>query len=75
MGTVLSATADQITEEKPAAAVSPGPPIAHSESVLVGTEGGGSGSVKRRGGRASHKKTKTSKKLRSVEFSKNKLFT
>ena len=52
IGTVLSATADQIVEEKPAAAPPPGLPIAHSESVLVGTQGGGGGGyVKRRGGR------------------------
>ena len=58
IGTVLSATADQIAEEKPAAAPPPGPPIAHSESVLVGTQGGGGGSVKRRAGRALYKKSK-----------------
>ena len=64
IGTVLSATANQIAEQKPAAAPPPGPPIAHSESVLVGTQGGGGGgSVKRRAGRASYKK---SKKRRSV---------
>ena len=63
IGTVLSATADQIAEQKTAAAPPPGPPIAHSDSVLVGTQGGGGGSVKRRAGRASYKK---SKKRRSV---------
>ena len=62
IGTVLSATADQIAEQKPAAAPNLGPPIAHSESVLVWTQGGGGG-VKRRAGRASYKK---SKKRRSV---------
>ena len=74
IGAVLNATADQITEEKPAAAPPTGPPIAHSESVLVGTQGGGGGggqqrggSVKRRGGRAPYRKTKSSsKKSRSV---------
>ena len=66
IGTVLSATADQIAEEKPAAAPPPGPPVAHSESVLVGTQGGGGGGgVKRR---AAYKKRKvsSSKKRRSV---------
>ena len=68
IGTVLSATADQIAEEKPAAAPPPGPPISHSESVLVGTQGGGGGGnyVKRRGGRSAYKKTRPSKKSRSV---------
>ena len=56
--TVLSATADQIAEEKPAAATPPGPPVAHAESVLVGTQGGGGGSVERRLGRAAYKKIK-----------------
>ena len=69
IGAVLNATADQITEEKPAAAPFPGPPIAHTESLLIGTQGGGGdggggqqrgGSVKRRGGRATYKKTKSS---------------
>ena len=68
IGTVLSATADQIAEEKPAAAPPPGQPMAHSKSVLVGTQGGGGGggSVKRRGGRSAYKKTRPSKKSRSV---------
>ena len=57
IGTVLSATADQIVEDKPAAEPPPVPPIAHSESVLFGTQGG-CGSVKRRAGRASYKKSK-----------------
>ena len=65
IGTVFSATADQIAKEKPAAAPPPGPPIAHSESVLVGTQGGG-GNVKRRAGSGSYKKTKSSKKRRSL---------
>ena len=67
IGTVLSATADQIAEEKPAAAPPPGPPVAHSESGLVGTQGGaGCGrGVKRR---EAYKKRKpsSSKKKRSV---------
>ena len=58
IGTVLSATADQIAEQKTAAAPPPGPPIAHSESMLVGTQGRGGGSVKRRAGRASYKMSK-----------------
>ena len=73
IGAVLSATADQITEEKPAAAPPPGQPVAHSESVLVGTQGGG-GSVKRRTGRTAYIKTNPSKKSRSVvktTFSRN----
>ena len=65
IGTVLSATADQIAEEKGAAAPPPGPHIAHSEPVLVGTQGGG-GSVKRRGGSPAYKKTKSSKTRRIV---------
>ena len=63
IGTVLSATAYQITEEQPAAAPPQGPPIAHSEPVLVGTQGGGS-SVKRRGRRPA---SKMSKKRHSVK--------
>ena len=58
IGTVLCSTADQIGEEKPAAEPPQGPSIANSESVLVGTQGGGGGSVKRRAGRASYKKIK-----------------
>ena len=63
IGIILSATADQNAEQKPAAAPPPWSPIAHSESVLVGTQGGGGDSLKRRGGRASYK---MSKKRRSV---------
>ena len=72
IGTVLSATADQITEQKPAAAPPPGPPIAHSESVLVGTQGGGggAGSVKRRAGRASYKQRKK-RRSTTTSYSRN----
>ena len=69
IGTVLSATADQIAEQKPAAAPPPGPPITHSESVLVGTQGGGGGNVKRRAGRASYKKSK--KRRSTTSYSRN----
>ena len=70
IGTVLSATADQIWDEKPAAAPPPKPPIAHSESVLVGTQGGvGGGHVKRRAGRASYKKSK--KRRSTTSYSRN----
>ena len=69
IGTVLSATADQIAEEKPAAAPPPGQPIAHSESMLVGTQGGGGVSVIRRAGRASYKKSKTRRSTTS--YSRN----
>ena len=65
IGTVLSATANQIAEEKPAAAPPPGPPVAHSESVLVGTQGGVGGGVKRRGA-YKKRKASSSKKKRSV---------
>ena len=75
IGAVLTATADQIAsskqiaDEQPAAAPPPGPPIAHTDSVLVGTQGGRG--AKRRGGRPPYKKTKTissggAKKSRSV---------
>ena len=69
IGSVLTATADQIAEEKPAAAPPPGPPVAHTESVLVGTQGGGG---KRRNGRAAYKKSKKRRSvLKTTSYSRN----
>ena len=62
LGAVLTATADQVAsnvnvqQEPPAAAPPPGPPIAHPEAVLVGTQQSGSGAMRR--GRTPYKKSK-----------------
>jgi hypothetical protein len=73
LGAVLSATADQVAsrflEDKPAAAPPPGPPTAHPEAVLVGTEGQrGSGSRKHK---ASVYKKSKSKKSRTMPYSRH----
>ena len=73
LGAVIRATADQVAtrflEDSPAAAPPPGPPTAHPEAVLVGTEGQrGSGARKHKA--SLYKKCK-SKKSRTMPYSRH----